>query len=184
MPMRKSCFSRWKRSVQAVNAKYAKAGQEIKLHCLSGYRGSVYNDKCGGAGGSMHLAGGALDFFAVLYEKGQQIIHIPNDYQVGLLTKSMAGGFGWGSNNDLHVDIGRTRHWWYKYKSWTSWKANQGEGDLILNMGGPMDMQPEVLVAILSVIGTVIGSGFGVWSSNRPGKLPVKAIGREDGQTQ
>lgn len=98
---------------------------EIVLITRSGYRGKEYNKAVGGAGGSKHLTGEAVDFYA----KRGGVSFVPNCYQIGRVMEKMnRGGTGYGSNNNVHYDIrqGRTR-WWYSYKNWTAWERNQGK---------------------------------------------------------
>ena len=104
--------------------------QDIKLLVRSGFRGPKYNKACGGAKGSKHLTGEAADVYAVRTDiNGVRETRIPNCYQIGLTCENLfgTGGFGYGSNTNVHVDIRANRtHWWYGFKNWASWKIGQG----------------------------------------------------------
>lgn len=90
----------------------------------SGYRSPAYNAKVGGEGGSQHLYAAAADIYCPN--------RLPNCYQIGekayeQFYKGNVGGVGLGANVNVHVDVRGARSlWWYNYKSWTSWAANQG----------------------------------------------------------
>jgi peptidoglycan hydrolase-like protein with peptidoglycan-binding domain len=113
-----------------ANMQFAGPGEEIKIYIRSGYRGPAYNKRVGGADGSRHLTGEAADIFARLHRKdGTVLDRRPNCYQLADLAWGLFrhGGFGLGSNTNLHIDTrsGKT-YWWYNYKSWAAWKAGQG----------------------------------------------------------
>ncbi len=112
-----------------LNRLYA-AGHEVEVLVRSGFRGPKYNKACGGAKGSKHLTGEAADVYANRVSiSGIQLTRIPNCYQIGLACENLfsTGGFGYGSNTNVHVDIRANRtHWWYAFKNWITWKAGQG----------------------------------------------------------
>ena len=112
-----------------ANTRWGALG-EIRIIIRSGYRGKVYNAKDGGADGSMHLTGSAADVYAVRVLPTGQQVRLPNDYQLAQLCNELwpsTGGYGLGSNVNLHIDI-RTRRtiWWYTFTSWAAWMAGQG----------------------------------------------------------
>lgn len=111
-----------------LNRLYADGG-EVKIYTRSGYRGTAYNRICGGATNSQHLYGTAVDLYAVRVKNGVKEERIPNCYQVGVIANKLLSfcGRGFGSNTNVHIDIGPTRSWWYTYTSWSKWKAGQGK---------------------------------------------------------
>lgn len=113
-----------------LNVLYAGEGAEVRLLTRSGYRGADYNRACGGASKSRHLTGEALDVYAVRVDRdGMREVRIPNCYQIGLACEKLfkTGGFGYGSNTNVHVDIRPNKaRWWYAHTSFARWKAAQG----------------------------------------------------------
>lgn len=113
---------------RAANERY---GQDIRIIIRSGYRAPAYNKRVGGASGSQHLTASAVDIYAVrVTTDGVRQTRVPNCYQLAMLCNELwpsTGGFGLGSNTNLHIDLRPRRTiWWYNYKTWSSWQRGQG----------------------------------------------------------
>jgi peptidoglycan hydrolase-like protein with peptidoglycan-binding domain len=102
-----------------------KAVGDMPIVIRSGYRSPDYNKKVGGAKRSQHLYGKAVD----IYVKGREIscyMLAKKIYDDENLRK-LFGGFGLGSDTNLHIDIRhksnplRPSRWWYRKKSWKEW---------------------------------------------------------------
>ena len=95
----------------------------------SGYRSPAYNKKIGGAKRSQHLYGKAADIY--VKDKKISCYMLAKTVFDNTNLRKLFGGFGLGSDNNVHLDI-RTKSnplrpsmWWYKKKSWSEWSKLQ-----------------------------------------------------------
>ncbi len=92
----------------------------------SGYRSPKYNRRVGGAAGSQHLYGKAVD----IYVKDRIITcsDLANQIYFDDGLKVLFGGYGLGSDTNVHLDIRERKDpskpiiWWYGKKSWKEWR--------------------------------------------------------------
>lgn len=92
----------------------------------SGYRSAKYNSQVGGAKNSQHLYGKAVD----IYVKDRIIScsDLANTIYFDEAIKPLFGGYGLGSDTNVHVDIRERKDptkptiWWYGKKSWKEWR--------------------------------------------------------------
>jgi len=98
----------------------------IPLIIRSGYRSPAHNRAVGGAARSQHLYAKAADIYVQGYAISTYDLAkaIFEDAEL----KALFGGYGLGSNTNLHVDIRESRNpkkptvWWYGHKSWEAWE--------------------------------------------------------------
>jgi len=97
----------------------------LDLVIRSGYRSTSYNKAVRGSLNSQHLLGKAVDIFVAnralsCYDLAKAVFF--NDE-----LKKLFGGYGLGSDTNLHVDIRKRSNplksvtWWYGKKSWKEW---------------------------------------------------------------
>ena len=102
-----------------------KAMGNLPIVIRSGYRSSEYNRQVGGTKNSQHLLGKAVDVYVKdyifsCYDLAETIYF--NEKLRGLF-----GGYGFGSDTNLHLDIRKRKNtlrpavWWYSKKSWKEW---------------------------------------------------------------
>jgi len=92
----------------------------------SGYRSPKYNRRVGGARASQHLYGKAVD----VYVKGRVMpcSDLANQIYFNEDLRPLFGGYGLGSDTNVHLDIrerkdaGKPVVWWYGKKSWKEWE--------------------------------------------------------------
>ncbi|MEX1308613.1 MAG: D-Ala-D-Ala carboxypeptidase family metallohydrolase [Eubacteriales bacterium] len=92
----------------------------------SGYRSKKYNRRVGGAKNSQHLYGKAVD----IYVKDRVIScsDLANIIYFDDALKPLFGGYGLGSDTNVHLDIRERKNpmkptlWWYGKKSWKEWR--------------------------------------------------------------
>ncbi len=92
----------------------------------SGYRSPIYNRQVGGARASQHLYGKAVD----IYVKDRIITcsDLANQIYFDDGLKVLFGGYGLGSDTNVHLDIRERKDpmkpviWWYVKKSWKEWR--------------------------------------------------------------
>ncbi len=92
----------------------------------SGYRSPRYNRKVGGAAGSQHLYGKAVDIY--VKDRIVSCSDLANKLFFDDNLKPMFGGYGLGSDTNVHLDIRERKDpnkpvvWWYGKKSWKEWR--------------------------------------------------------------
>lgn len=99
---------------------------DMDIIIRSGYRSRKYNRKVGGAAGSQHLYGKAVD----VYIKDRIITcsDLANQIYFDDALKPLFGGYGLGSDTNVHLDIRERKDpnkpvvWWYGRKSWKEWR--------------------------------------------------------------
>ena len=97
----------------------------LPIAIRSGYRSPAYNKRVGGARTSQHLYGKAADIHMEDYTIS--CYHLAKRIYLDDELKSLFGGFGLGSDINLHVDIRKRSNplkpavWWYGKKSWKEW---------------------------------------------------------------
>jgi hypothetical protein len=98
-----------------VQKEYGNGGP-VRFTVVYGYRCKKYNKTVpDSAKNSYHCRGMAADICC----------DVCTPYQLGVICDKLNknGGVGLGSTEYVHVDVrGKKERWWYKYKSWQSWK--------------------------------------------------------------
>ena len=99
---------------------------ELPIVIRSGYRSPKYNAAVGGAKASQHLYGKAAD----IYVAGRTVScsDLANLIYFNDELKPLFGGYGLGSDTNVHLDIRERKDptkptiWWYGKKSWKEWR--------------------------------------------------------------
>lgn len=98
-----------------VQKKYGNGGA-VRFTVVYGYRCKKFNETVpDSAKSSYHCRGMAADIYC----------DVCTPYQLGVICDRLNknGGVGLGCTEYVHVDVrGKKQRWWYKYKSWQSWK--------------------------------------------------------------
>ena len=99
-------------------------GAEIIVR--SGYRSPEYNRKVGGAKYSQHLYAKAADIY--IKDHAVKCSDLANRIYFDDDLKGLFGGYGLGSDTNVHLDIRKRSNplkpaiWWYGKKSWKEWR--------------------------------------------------------------
>lgn len=98
---------------------------EIPIVIRSGYRSPKYNKSVGGAANSQHIYGKAVDIY--VKDRIIRCSDLANIIFFDDALKVLFGGYGLGSDTNLHLDIRERKDpmkptvWWYGKKSWKEW---------------------------------------------------------------
>ena len=75
----------------------------VKMHITSGQRCAEHNARIGGASGSQHVKGNALDFYCTEYPPEKVVDKITAAYNLGMLPE--LGGIGYSKTKGfVHID--------------------------------------------------------------------------------
>lgn len=95
----------------------------------SGYRSKTHNKNVGGAALSQHLFGKAVDVYVKDY--AISCFNLAKSIYDDETLRCLFGGFGLGSDKNLHLDIRtkadpkRLTKWWYGKKTWNEWSRGK-----------------------------------------------------------
>ena len=98
---------------------------DIPIVIRSGYRSPKYNQAVGGASNSQHLYGKAVDIY--IQDRVIRCSDLANIIYFNDELKVLFGGYGLGSDTNVHLDIREKKDptkptvWWYGKKSWKEW---------------------------------------------------------------
>ncbi len=94
----------------------------------SGYRSPEYNRRIGGARQSQHMLGKAADIY--IKDKTLSCYQLASAIYFNQKLRPLFGGYGLGSDTNLHIDIRQKANpikpsvWWYGKKTWKEWGDN------------------------------------------------------------
>ena len=86
-------------------------GQPVQI--VSGYRDKAYNDKCGGAKGSLHLTGDAVDFRI----NGVETLKICQFIEREILQGKFGGLGNYEGQKFVHIDPRDKKYYWRQVRS-------------------------------------------------------------------